>query len=67
MPGYNRAELSAEVKILPSSRAEKAPREQVEAGTEAASATGLAREAGPDATVLSGGRAEVLAAVMKVV
>ncbi len=67
MPGYNRAELSAEVKILPSSRAENTPREQVEAGTEAASATGLAHEAGPDATVLSGGRAEVLEAVLKVV
>ena len=67
MPGYNRAELSAELKILPSSRAEKAPREQVEAGTEAAGATGLAHDAGPGTTVLSGGRAEVLEAVMKVV
>ncbi len=67
MPAYNRAELSAELKIVPSSRSEKAPREQVEAGTEAASATGLAHEAGPDTTVLSGRRDEVLQAVMKVV
>ena len=67
MPGYNRAELSAELKIVPSSRAEKAPREQVEAGTEAASATGLAHEAGPGTTVLAGRRREVLDAVMRVV
>lgn len=67
MPGYNRAELSAELKILPSTRAEKAPREQVEAGVEAASATGLAHEAGPGTTVLSGGRDEVLRALMQVV
>ena len=67
MPGYNRAELSAELKIVSSSRAEKAPREQVEAGMEAANATGLAREAGPGTTVLAGGRAEVLEAVMRVV
>ena len=67
MPAYNRAELSAELKVVPSERAEKAPREQVEAGVEAASATGLAREAGPGSTVLAGGRREVLEAVMKVV
>jgi uncharacterized protein YqgV (UPF0045/DUF77 family) len=67
MPGYHRAELSAELKVVPSSRAEKSPQEQVEAGMEAASATGLAREAGPDTTVLSGGRREVLEAVIEVV
>lgn len=67
MPGYNRAELSAELKIVPSSRAEMAPREQIEAGIDAASATGLAHEAGPGTMVLSGGRDEVLEAVMKVV
>ena len=67
MPVYHRAELSAELKVVPSSRTEKSPQEQVEAGMEAASATGLAREAGPDITVLAGGREEVLEAVMKVV
>ena len=67
MPGYNRAELSAELKVVPSELAEKAPQEQVEAGMEAASATGLAREAGPSSTVLAGGREEVLKALIKVV
>ena len=67
MPAYDRAKLSAELKIVPSSRAEKAPREQVEAGIRAASATGLAHEAGPGSAVLAGGRQEVLEAVMKVV
>jgi uncharacterized protein YqgV (UPF0045/DUF77 family) len=67
MPGYNRAELSAELKIVPSSRAEKSPREQVEAGMETASATGLAHEAGPGSTVLAGRRKEVIEAVIKVI
>lgn len=67
MPGYNRAELTAELRVVPSERAEKAPREQVEAAVEAASDTGLAREAGPGTTMLAGGRGEVLRAVVKVV
>ena len=66
MPGNNRAELSAELRIEPSSRDEKGPREQVEAGMQAASDTGLAHEAGPGSTVLAGRRKEVLDAVMKV-
>jgi uncharacterized protein YqgV (UPF0045/DUF77 family) len=68
MPGYHRAELSAELKIIPSPRAEKAPQAQIEAGMQAANASGLvAHEAGPDVTTaLAGGRDEVLDAVRKV-
>lgn len=66
MPGYNRAELSAELKVVPSSRAERSPREQVEAVQRAAGDTGLAREGGPETTVLAGGREEVLEAVTRV-
>jgi hypothetical protein len=69
MPGYHRAELSAELKIIPSPRAEKAPQAQIEAGRQAASASGLvAHEAGPDVTMaLAGGREEVLEAMRKVI
>lgn len=67
MPGYNRAELSAELKIIPAPHAERGPREQVEAGMRAANDSGLAHEAGPEVTMLSGGRGEVLAAVLKVI
>jgi uncharacterized protein YqgV (UPF0045/DUF77 family) len=66
MPAYNRAELSAELTVVSSPRAERPPREQVEAAVEAAGATGLAHEASPDSTVLAGGREEVLAAVLEV-
>lgn len=68
MPGYNRAELNVEFKIVPSSRAEKAPREQVRAGTQVADDSGLAaHESGPDTTELSGSRSEVLETMMKVI
>ncbi len=67
MPGYERAEVSAELTVVPSECAEKPPREQVEAAKAAASETGLAREAGPEALVLAGGRREVLEATMEVV
>jgi uncharacterized protein YqgV (UPF0045/DUF77 family) len=67
MPGYNRAELTAELEIVPSPRAQQTPHQQVEAARNAAGATGLARDAGPDTTLLAGGRAEVLAAVTKVI
>ena len=67
MPAHKRADLSAELKIVPSPHAEKSPRAQVEAGMEAASATGLAHESGPETTVLAGGRKEVLEALMKVI
>jgi hypothetical protein len=55
MPGYERAELSAELKVVPSPHAEAAPREQVEAARRAAGETGLAHEAGPETIVISGG------------
>ena len=67
MPGYDRAELTAELKVLSSPEAERSPREQVEAAKRAASESGLAREGGPETTVLAGGRKEVLEAAMKTV
>ncbi len=67
MPGYMRAELSAELKISPSPEAGKSPKEQAEAAREAAGDTGLAHEAGPETIVLAGGRSEVLAAMSKVI
>ena len=67
MPGYERAELTAELKVVPSSEAENPPREQVEAAKRAASGSGLAREAGPEVTALAGGRREVLEATLRVV
>lgn len=68
MPGYNRAEVVAELRIVPSPRAERSPRLQIEAGIRAAGEAGLAaHEAGPDSTILSGGREEVLDAVRGVV
>jgi uncharacterized protein YqgV (UPF0045/DUF77 family) len=67
MPGYNRAEISAELTVVTSKEAEKSPREQIEAAKQAASDSGLAHEAGPETTVLSGGRSEVLEATRKVI
>ena len=67
MPGYNRAELSAELTIVPSQEAESSPQSQIEAAKQAASDSGLAHEAGPETTVLAGGRSEVLEAMLKVV
>ena len=67
MPTYERAELSAELKVLTSPEAERSPREQIEAAKRAASDSGLAREAGPEITVLAGGRREVLEATMNAV
>lgn len=66
MPGYERAELTAQLKVIPSSGAENPPREQVEAAKSAASDSGLAREAGPEITALAGGRREVLEASLRV-
>jgi uncharacterized protein YqgV (UPF0045/DUF77 family) len=65
VPGYERAELSAELRIVPSRAGEEAPREQIEAAKQAASESGLAREAGPEITVLAGDRAEVLEALFE--
>jgi uncharacterized protein YqgV (UPF0045/DUF77 family) len=68
VPGYNRAELSVEIEILPSNHGAKPPREQIAAGTEAAGDSGLStHEAGPDTTVLAGSRKVVLDAVRQVI
>ena len=67
MPGYNRAEISAELTVVTTTEAERSPQEQVEAAKQAASDSGLAHEAGPETTVLAGGRSEVLEAVRKVI
>lgn len=64
MPGHNRAEIVAELRIFPDPRAGQSPQAQVEAALRAVGEAGLAvHEAGPDSTVLSGGREEVLDAV----
>jgi uncharacterized protein YqgV (UPF0045/DUF77 family) len=67
MPGYNRAELNAELTIIPSREAENSPQSQIEVAKQAASDSGLAREAGPETTVLTGSRSEVLEAVRRVI
>ena len=67
MPGYNRAELSVELTVVPSSAAESPPQAQIEAAKQAASDSGLAHEAGPETTVLAGGRSEALEAMLGVI
>jgi uncharacterized protein YqgV (UPF0045/DUF77 family) len=67
VPGYERAELNAELKVVPAEEAEVSPQEQVEAAKRVAGESGLAREAGPETTMLTGGRGEVLEAAIKVV
>lgn len=67
MPGYNRAELTAELKVLASADSEMAPKEQIEAARRAAGDSGLAREAGPETTALAGERSEVLEAMLEVI
>jgi uncharacterized protein YqgV (UPF0045/DUF77 family) len=67
MPGYNRAELSVELTVVPSADGAQSPREQTEAARRAASESGLAHESGPGSTVLSGGRSEVLEALRRVI
>ena len=64
MPAFERAELTAELKVLPSGG--DAPRGEIEAAKTAAGETGLAHEAGPETMVLAGGRREVLEAVTRV-
>jgi hypothetical protein len=61
MPAYERAELSAELTVMPSTG------EHLEAVRGAAGRTGLAHEAGPETVALSGDRDAVLAAVVEVV
>jgi uncharacterized protein YqgV (UPF0045/DUF77 family) len=65
VPGFERAELTAELKVLPSG--EDGAREPIEAAKSAAGETGLAHEAGPETMVLAGGRKEVLEATTRVV
>ena len=67
MPGYERAEVSAELRVVTSDWAENPPRKQIEAATNAAGETSLANEAGPETIVLAGSRAEVLQATMKII
>jgi 2-oxo-4-hydroxy-4-carboxy-5-ureidoimidazoline decarboxylase len=47
MPGYNRAELSVELTVVPASDGALSPREQTEAARRTASESGPARESGP--------------------
>ena len=65
MPAFERAELTAELKVL--SPTEDASQDHVEAAKTAAGDSGLAYEAGPETMVLAGGRREVLDAVTRVV
>ena len=67
MPVYERAQLSAELEVVTSPEAGTSPHDQVEAAKAAASESGLAHEAGPETTVLAGGREEVLEATMRVI
>lgn len=66
MPGYERAPISAELKVVTSDRAKRPPQDQIEAAKEAAGKSGLAHEAGPETMMLAGGRDEVLQATMQV-
>lgn len=59
MPAYERAELTAELRVEPKEPADRA--------REAAGRSGLAREAGPGALVFAGGREEVLGTLAQVV
>ncbi len=65
MPAFERAELTAELKVLPSGG--DGSRGEIEAAKAAAGETGLAHEAGPETMVLAGGRREVLDAATRVV
>ena len=67
MPVYERAQLTAELEVVTSPEAERSPQEQVQAAKEAAGESGLAHEAGPEITVLAGGRKEVLQATTQVI
>jgi uncharacterized protein YqgV (UPF0045/DUF77 family) len=67
MPGYHRAQVSAELTVVPSRDGRESPRAQIEAAARVAGASGLARESGPGSTLLAGGRAEVLEAMHAVI
>ncbi|MGI8866432.1 MAG: hypothetical protein ACR2G1_06850 [Rubrobacteraceae bacterium] len=62
MPGYERAEVTAELTV----RSPEDTNEAFDAAKRSAGETGLARDAGPEALMLAGGRVEVLEAVGKV-
>ena len=64
MPAFERAELTAELKVL--TAGEDGSRAHSEAAKTAAGETGLAHEAGPETMVLAGGRREVLDAATRV-
>ena len=66
MPGYERAPVSAELKVVTSDGGGTSPEDQISSTKEAAGASGLAHEAGPETVILAGSRAEVLEATMKV-
>jgi hypothetical protein len=57
VPAFERAGLTAEVKVMPPGESSAGP---LEAAKTVAGQTGLAREAGPETMVLAGGREEVL-------
>ena len=67
MPGYERAPVSAELKVVTSDGGGTSPEDQVAAAKEAAGASGLAHEAGPETMILTGGRGEVLQATIEVI
>lgn len=66
MPGYKRAEVVADLTVVPDRDGEEPPAEQVEAAKRVAGESGLASESGPESIALSGGRGEVLAALSEV-
>jgi uncharacterized protein YqgV (UPF0045/DUF77 family) len=65
VPAFERAQLTAELKVLPSG--EDGSRAEIEAAKTAAGESGLAHEAGPETMVLSGERRAVLDAATRVV
>jgi uncharacterized protein YqgV (UPF0045/DUF77 family) len=67
MPGYHRAQVSAELTVVTAPDGRRSPREQMEAAQRAAGESGLAHESGPGSTLLAGARVEVLDAARKVI
>ncbi|MGI8910893.1 MAG: hypothetical protein ACR2JR_10130 [Rubrobacteraceae bacterium] len=67
MPGYERAELSAELKVVPHPDTDGQPADPSEAAKRGAGESGLGREAGPETTMISGRRREVLEAMTQVI
>lgn len=68
MPGYERAELTAQLRVATDPGApEGPPQEQLAAARRAAAGLGQAREGGPETVLLAGSRSEVLEGVRRVV